>query len=140
MLSNSFCVARNLEKKQTICSWDKNDQICTTALYIHGYMLWFSNAFKVCSLSVPEIQYISAVIVVGAVIMHKMFDAWTKYLSATDGQLKVFLSPFGWRNSIFRSPSPTFASVTMPNPPKCIVDTAYIQKTTDAFYIYFFSQ
>ena len=35
------------------------------------------------------------VIVVGAAITHKMFDAGTKHLSATDGQLKVFLSPYG---------------------------------------------
>ena len=26
---------------------------------------------------------------------HKMFDAGTKHLSATDGQLKVFLGPCG---------------------------------------------
>ena len=34
--------------------------------------------------------------------MHKMFDAGTKHLSATDGQLKVFLGPCGWRNSIVK--------------------------------------
>ena len=32
------------------------------------------------------------------VITHKMFDAGTKLLSATDKQLKVFLGPCGWRN------------------------------------------
>ena len=35
------------------------------------------------------------VAVAGAVITHKMFDAGTKHLSATDGQLKVFLGPCG---------------------------------------------
>ena len=59
---------------------DKKDQICTTALYIHGYILWFSYAFKVCSKSVSEIRYIRPVIVVGAVITHKTFDAGTKHL------------------------------------------------------------
>ena len=64
-------------------------------IYIHGYILWFSYAFKVCSKSVSEIQYIRPVIVVGAVITHKMFDAGIKHLSATDGQMKVFLGPWG---------------------------------------------
>ena len=64
-------------------------------LYIYGYILWFSYAFKVCSKSVSEIQYIRPVIVVGAVIKRKMFDAGTKHLSATDGHLKVFLGPCG---------------------------------------------
>ena len=64
---------------------DKNDLICTAALYIYGYILWFSYAFKVCSKSVSEIRYILPVVVVGAVITHKMFDAGTKHLSATDG-------------------------------------------------------
>ena len=64
-------------------------------IYIHDYILWFSYAFKVCSKSVSEIQYIRPVIVVGAVIMPKMFNAGTKHLSATDGQLKVFLGPCG---------------------------------------------
>ena len=27
---------------------DKNDQISTTSLYIHSYILWFSYAFRVC--------------------------------------------------------------------------------------------
>ena len=48
-------------------------------------------------------RYSHPVIVVVAVIMHKMFDATTKHLSATDGQLKVFLGPCEWRNSIFKS-------------------------------------
>ena len=113
MLSNFLCVARNLEKK-TFVPRDKNDQICTTALYKHGYILWVSYAFKVCSKSVPEIRYIWPVIVVGAVITHKMFDAGTKHLSAIDGQLKVFLGPCRWRNSIFKSPLYIFTSVNMP--------------------------
>ena len=75
-------------------------------LYIYwlSFMVFicFQNLFKV---SVSEIGYIYPVIVVGAVIMHKMFDAGTKHLSATDDQLKVFLGPCGWRNSIFKSPS-----------------------------------
>ena len=113
MLSNFLCVARNLEKK-TFVPRDKNDQICTTALYKHGYILWVSYAFKVCSKSVPEIRYIWPVIVVGAVITHKMFDAGIKHLSAIDGQLKVFLGPCRWRNSIFKSPLYIFTSVNMP--------------------------
>ena len=60
-----------------------------------GCILWFSYAFKICSKSVSEIGYIYPVIVDGAVIMHKMFDAGTKHLSATDDQLKVFLGPCG---------------------------------------------
>ena len=95
MLSNFLCVARNLEKKTPFVPRDKNDQICTTTLYIHDYILWFSYAFKVCSKSVSEIRYIHPVIVVGAVIMHKMFDTGTKLLSATDDQLNVFLGPCG---------------------------------------------
>ena len=88
MLSNFFSVARNLERKKTFVPRNKNDQICTTALYIHSYILWFSYAFKVCSKSVSEIQYIRPVIFVGAAITDKIFDAGTKYLSATDGLLK----------------------------------------------------
>ena len=67
----------------------------------HGYILWFSYAFKVCLKSMSEMSYISPVIVVGAVITHKIFDPGTKHLWAIDGQLKVFLGPCGWRNSIF---------------------------------------
>ena len=74
---------------------DKNDQICTMVLYTYGNILWFSYAFKVCSTSVSEIQYIHPVVVFGVVITHKMFDAGTKHLSATDGQLKVFLGACG---------------------------------------------
>ena len=44
---------------------------------------------------------------------HKMFDAGTKHLSTTVGQLKVFLGPFEWRYLIFKSPSCAFTSVTM---------------------------
>ena len=36
----------------------KNPEICTTALRIYSYILWFSYAFKVCSKSVSEIEYI----------------------------------------------------------------------------------
>ena len=78
------------KKNKPFVPRDKNDQICTTVLYIHSYILWFSYAFKVCSKSVSEIQCIHPVIVVGPVITHKMFDAGTKHLSATDGQLKIF--------------------------------------------------
>ena len=72
MLSNLLCVARNLEKQnKPFVPRDKNNQICATALYIYGYILWFSYAFKVCSKSESEIWYICPVIVVAAVIMHK---------------------------------------------------------------------
>ena len=106
--------SQKFKKKNPFLPRDKNDQICTTALHIHDYNLWFSYAFRVCSKSMSEIWYNHPLIVVGAVITHKMFDTWTKHLSATDGQLKVFLGPCGWRNSIFKSPSCTFTSVTMP--------------------------
>ena len=53
-LSN-LCVARNLEKNKQFVPRGKNDQICTTPLYIHCYILWRSFAFKVCSKSAPEI-------------------------------------------------------------------------------------
>ena len=55
---------------------DKNDQICTTALYIHSYILRLSY--------VSEIQYI-----------HKMLGTAIKHLLTTGGQLKVFLGPCG---------------------------------------------
>ena len=61
---------------------------------MHTYILWFPYAFKICAKSVSEIRYTCLVIVVGAVITHKMFDAGTKHLSATDGQLKAFLGSF----------------------------------------------
>ena len=80
--------SQKFRKKTQFVPRDKNDQICTTALYIYSYILWFSYAFKVCSKSASEIQYIRPVIFVGAAITDKMFDAGTKYLSATDGQLK----------------------------------------------------
>ena len=74
MPSNFLCVAINLEKtNKPSVPRDKNDQICATALYIHSYILWFSYAFKVVQ-TVSEIQHICPVIVVGAVITHKMFD------------------------------------------------------------------
>ena len=108
---------------------------------MHGYILCFSYDFKVCSKSVSEILYIHPVIVDGAVITHEMFDAGTKHLSATDGQLKIFLSPSEWRSSIFKVQfSCTFTSVTTSNPPKCIIDTTDIQKTPDVSYIYFLGQ
>ena len=94
-----MCSHKFRKKSKKFVPRDKNDQICTTALYIHGYILWFSYAFKVCSKSVFEIWYIHPVIVVGAVITHKMFDTGTKHLLATDGQLKVFLGPCGWIQS-----------------------------------------
>ena len=80
-LSNFLCV---VFKHLPFVPRDKNDQICTTALYIHSYILWFLSAFN----NHP-------VLVVGAMIMHKMFDAGTKHLSATGGLLKVFLGPYG---------------------------------------------
>ena len=89
-----MCSQKFIEKK-TFIPRDKNAQICTTALYMHGYILCFSYAFKVCSKSVSEILYTHPVIVDRAVITHEMFDAGTKHLSATDGQLKIFLSPSG---------------------------------------------
>ena len=95
-LGSFLCVARNLERKnKPFVPQDKNDQTCTTSLYIHSYILWFAYAFKVCSKSVSEIRYIHPMIVVGAMITHKMFDAGIKHLPATDGQLKVFLGPCG---------------------------------------------
>ena len=90
-----MCSQKFRKKNKPFVPRDKNDQICTTALYIHGYILWFSYTFKVSSKSVSEIRYIRPVIVVGSVIMHKMFDAGTKHLSATDDLLKVFLGPCG---------------------------------------------
>ena len=97
--------------------------------------LWFSYAFKVCSKSVSEIQYICPVIIVGAVIMHKMFDPETKHLSATDGQLKVFQGPWGWRNSFFNSPLCTFTSVTMPTHQ----NVSKIQLTSEKQVMFFIS-
>ena len=114
-MHRNLCVARNFEKNnKTFVPRDENNQVWATALYIHGYILWFSYPFKVCLKSVSEIWYIRPVIVVGAVIMHKMFETLTKHVSATDGQLKVFQDPCGWRSSIFKSPLCTwFTSVTM---------------------------
>ena len=85
-----MCSHKFLKKNEPSVPRDRNNQICTTALYIHDYILWFSYAFKVCSKSVSEIQCIHPVIVVEAVITHKMSDAGTKHLSATDCQLKIF--------------------------------------------------
>ena len=65
--------------------------VYTTTFYGFHMLSKFSYAFK----SVSEIRYICPVIVVGAVIMHNMFETETKHLSATDGQLKVFLGPCG---------------------------------------------
>ena len=194
------------EKKRFVPS-DKNDQICTTALYMRGYILWFSYAFKVCSKSVSEIRYmmmmncfccivdqqkefslissqdhcqrssplqisnmprtgfepaqnlssglaewsctvvitttpchhIHPVIVVVAVIMHKLFNAGKKHLSEIDGQLKVFLDPCGLRNlHQINLMYIHFSHYT--KPPKCVVDAADIRKTLDVFCIYFFGQ
>ena len=57
-LSNFVCVARNLLKNKAFVPRDKNDQVCPTALYIHGDILWFWYGFKVCSNSVSEIRHI----------------------------------------------------------------------------------
>ena len=75
--------SQKFTKKTKFVPKDKNDQICTTALYIHSYILWFLSAFNYYP-----------VLVVGAMIMHKMFDTGTKHLSATGGLLKVFLGPY----------------------------------------------
>ena len=91
--------------------------------------IWFQSLFKVVS----QFRYIAPVIVVGAVITHKMFDTETKHLSATRDQLKVFLHPCGWRNSIFKSLSCIFSSVIMPTHKN-------VQKALDVFYNYFFGQ
>ena len=56
-------------------------EITTITSYTCGYILWFSDAFSFCSKSVSKIAYIGPVIVVGAVITHKMFDGGTKYHS-----------------------------------------------------------
>ena len=106
-----MCSQKCRKKNKPFVPRDKNDQICTTTLYIHNYILWFSYTFKVCSKSVSESWYIRLVIVVGAMIIHKMFEAGKKHLPATDDHLKVFLGPCGWRNSILKSPSCTFTSV-----------------------------
>ena len=119
-----MCSQKIRKKNKLFVPRDKNDQICTTALYISGYILWFSYAFKVFSKSVSKIPYTRPVVVVGAVVMHKMFTAGTKHLSATDSQLKVFLGPFESRNSIFKSPSCAFSSFTMPT--HNILDFFYI--------------
>ena len=70
VLSNFLCIARNLEKKNKQTNHffprDKN----TTTLYIQGYILWFSYAFKGCSNSMSKIPYIHPMIVVGTVVMH----------------------------------------------------------------------
>ena len=62
------------KKKKAFVPRDKNDQISTRVLYIHGYILWFSYALKVCSKSVSEIWYICPVIVVGVVIFYLFID------------------------------------------------------------------
>ena len=87
-LRNFLCVARNLERKTNHLFMETKMIKYVLRLYIYGYILWFSYAFKVCSKSVSEIQYIRPVIFVGAAITDKIFDAGTKYLSATDGLLK----------------------------------------------------
>ena len=76
------CGQKFRKKSKPFVSRDKNDQTCAAALYINSYILWFSYVSKVCSKSVSGIQYIRAVIVVGAVTTYKMFDAGTKHLSA----------------------------------------------------------
>ena len=136
-----MCSQKFRKRYKPVVLRDKNDQICTTDLYIHSYILWFSYAFKVCSKSMSEIQYIHPVIVAGAVILHKMFDAGTKHLSATDGELKVFLGRSMWVKKF--NLQMTFMCIYFShyaNPPKCIIDTADIRKILDNFYIYFFSQ
>ena len=56
-LSIVLHAARNIEKKKKpFFPGDKNDQRCTTALYIHSYILWFSYAFRVFSESLSEIS------------------------------------------------------------------------------------
>ena len=96
---------------------------------MHGYILWFSYAFKVCSKSVSEIRYIPPVIVVGGVMTHKIFDAGKKYLSTTDGHLKSFPRSMWVRKSNLQIPLMCTHFSDYVEPPKCIVDTADIQKT-----------
>ena len=141
-MHRNLCVARNFEKNnKTFVPRDENNQVWATALYIHGYILWFPYPFKVCLKSVSEIWYIRPVIVVGAVIMHKMFETLTKHLSATDGQLKVFQGPCGWRSSIFKSPLCTlFTSVTMLTHQNKLQIQLTNGKALNVFYIYFFGQ
>ena len=62
-------------------------------------------------------------IVFGAVMLHKMFDAGTKLLSATDDQLKVHVGEeiqYSNHRHVY-SLNSHYA-----NPPKCIVDAADI--------------
>ena len=110
-------------------------------IYTASYILWFSDDFNYCSKSVSEIRYTRPMIFVGDVRMHKMSDVRTKLLSATffsNGQLKVFLGPCGWRNSSFRSSSCTFTSATMQTHQN--VSQIQLMKSTWCFYIYFFGQ
>ena len=71
-----MCSHKFRSKNKPFVPRDKNDQICTTALYIHGYILWFLYTFKVCSKLVSEIWHIHPVTVVGAVITHKHSVHW----------------------------------------------------------------
>ena len=92
-----MCSQKFRKKNKPFVPRDKNDQICTMALFIYTQLhfmvfIYLQSFFKVI---VSEIQYIHPVVVVGTVIMHKMFCAGTKHLSATDDQLKVFLGPCG---------------------------------------------
>ena len=71
-----MCNQKFRKKNKPFVPRDKNDQTCTIALYIQGYILWFLYPFKVC---------LKSAIAVGAVIMHKMLVTGTKHLSANDG-------------------------------------------------------
>ena len=129
-LSNFLCVATNLEKtNKPFVPRDKNDQICPTALYVHGYILWFSYAFKVCSKSMSEIRYILLVVVVRAAITHKMLERWDKTFISNTWPAESFPRSMWVKKFNLQIPSCTFTSVTMPT-----------HQTLDIFYIYFFGQ
>ena len=69
-----------------------------------------------------------------------MFDTGTNHLSATYGQVKVFLGLCGWKKSNLQIIFMYIHFSNCANTPKCIVDTADIWKTLDVFYISFFGQ
>ena len=126
-LSNFLCVARNLEEKK-IVPRDKNDQIYTTALYIHSYILWFSYAFRVCSMSVSEICNIRPVSVVGAVVTpnNDNFSCWDKTFISNRWSAESFSGSMWVKKFNLQITSMYIHFSHYANPPKCIVDTADI--------------
>ena len=128
-----MCSQKFRKKSKPLVPRDKNDQTCTTALYIHSYSLWFSYDFKVCSKSVSEIRYI-CLMIVGAVIIHKMFDTGAKHLPAR-WPAEIF-PRFMWVKKF--NLQITFLYIHFSHyvySPKCIVDITDIQKTIDHFDI-----